>query len=121
MDAGDIAEALFEISIGVICILASIFGKNDQSKDAKFIRRYGRQLLVIFGVLSLYRGSQEFIKGRVSKSDTTPEMHDYSLTPDAEYGLDDPNNPIYQASVSATNITKTNSPNQGMDPTESGS
>ena len=66
MDAGDIAEALFEISIGILCIVLSFFRKNDQSEDAKFIRKYNKQLLLVFGMLSLIRGTQVFIDERRS-------------------------------------------------------
>ena len=100
MGLGDIAEGLFEISIGVLCIVLSIFGKNDKSKEANFSRKYSKQLLVVFGLLSLLRGIQVFIDERKSDSKLTTEENSYSFNQDQNYELDDTNNPIYKITIS---------------------
>jgi len=56
MDAGDIAQGVFEISIGVLGITTSFFVKNDKSKESNFIKKYHRQVLLITGIAMLYFG-----------------------------------------------------------------
>jgi len=100
MSSGDIAEGLFEISIGILCIVLSIFGKNSKSEDANFIKKYSKQLLVIFGVLSLFRGTQVFIDDKKSDSKLTTEEEVYSFSSETNYELNDTNNPIYKITIS---------------------
>ena len=93
MNVGDIAEGIFGISIGILCIALSFFRKNDQSEDAKFIRKYNKQLLLILGILSIITGTQYFIDGR--RSEPTPEKGNFAHIPAQSFKLDDTNNSIY--------------------------
>ncbi len=100
MGSGDIAEGLFEISVGILCIVLSIFGKNDKSENANFIKKYSKQLLLIFGILSLFRGAQVFIDDKKSDSKSATEEESYSFTSETNYESDDTNNPIFKITIS---------------------
>jgi hypothetical protein len=65
------------------------------------MRKYNKQLLLVFGILSFIRGTQVFIDER--RSELTAEGDSYSYIPDQNFELDDTNNPIYVITVDEQN------------------
>ena len=62
MDEGDIAQGLFEISIGVLGIVTSFFVKNNKSEGSNFMKKYHRQILLLCGTAMLIFGISALVK-----------------------------------------------------------
>ena len=99
MDAGTIAQGLFETSIGVFGMVLSIFRKNDPSESASIIRKYNTQVLLVFGVLMLFNGIKVFVDDRKSEPELAQEDNSYSFSPEQNYEMDDTNSPLYKITI----------------------
>ncbi|WP_136060208.1 hypothetical protein [Pontiella sulfatireligans] len=62
METGEIAHVIYETSVGVFAIALSFLRKNDRSNGSSFIRKYNKQLLLLFGIAMLIHGTHAFIK-----------------------------------------------------------
>ena len=55
-------DGFYEVCVGFLSLGVSFFRKNNKSEQASFIRRYNKQILVVFGIVMLVVGSVKFLR-----------------------------------------------------------